>query len=184
MAALVAAALAQTTDRSAWLAARLGDRFEGRRAAVIAGLAAALIVVNAIAAVAARLVAPLLTPNASALLLALALVSAGGAALVRPKPPRLKDARAGALIASLAGALALGIGDRTQFITFALAARTPLPVLAAVGATLGGLAILIPAALAGERARAALPEAAIRLGAAAVLLLWGVIAALGALRLI
>ena len=182
MAALVAALLTQATDRSAWLAARLGSRFD-KPATIIVGLVLALAIVNAIAAAGAVLIAPMLTPNARALLLALALVSAGGAALARPKPPA-ETFRGGALIAALAGGLALGIGDRTQFITFALAARTPIPALAAIGATIGGLAVVIPAALAGEPGRAALPERAIRLPIAMLLLAAGVIIGLGALRLI
>jgi putative Ca2+/H+ antiporter (TMEM165/GDT1 family) len=183
MAALVAALLTQATDRTAWLAAKLGDRFASR-GAVIIGLAVALIAVNAIAALGATLVAAMLTPNAAALLLALALVSAGAAALIAPKAPKIEDARTGALIASLAGALALGIGDRTQFITFALAARTPIPALAAIGATLGSLAVIVPSVLAGERGRAMLPQSAIRLVIAALLLAAGAIIGLGALRLL
>ena len=58
MAALVAALLTQATDRSAWLAARLGDRFERRWSAII-GLVLALAIVNAIAAAGAPLVAPI-----------------------------------------------------------------------------------------------------------------------------
>jgi putative Ca2+/H+ antiporter (TMEM165/GDT1 family) len=182
MAALVAALLTQASDRGVWLAARLGDRFE-RRWTAIAGLVLALIVVNAIAAAGAMLVAPMLTPNAGALLLALALLSAGGAALFRPKPPA-GAFRGGAFVASLAALLALGIGDRAQFITFAIAARTPIPALAAIGATLGGLAVLAPAMLAGERACARLPERAIRLPIAGVLLVAGAVIGLGALRLL
>ncbi|HEU4959656.1 MAG TPA: TMEM165/GDT1 family protein [Sphingomonas sp.] len=182
MAALVAAALAQATDRSAVLAARLGDRF-ARPGAALAGLALALVVVNAIAAAGAVLVAPILTPNAKALLLALALLSAGGAALFKPKPPK-GEARGGAFVAGLAGGLALGLGDRAQFITFALAARTPIPELAAAGAVLGGLAAIVPSLLLGERGRARLPEPAIRLTIAAVLIVAGAVAGLSALRLL
>lgn len=182
MAALVAALLTQVTDRGVWLAARLGDRFE-RRWTAIAGLVLALAIVNAIAAAGAVLITALLTPNARALLLALALLSAGGAALFKPGPPA-ETFRGGAFVATLAAMLALGIGDRTQFITFALAARTSLPALPAVGATLGGLAALIPATLAGERAYARLPERAIRLPIAAILLIAGAVIGLGALRLL
>ena len=136
MAAFVAALLVQATDKTAWLAAKLGTRFESPGSTIVA-IAIALIVVNALAAFGAVLIAPMLTPNAKALLLAFALVSAGASSLFALKPPKVSDARAGAFIASLAGALALGLGDRAQFITFALAARTPLPALAAIGATLG-----------------------------------------------
>jgi len=182
MAALVAALLAQASDRGVWLAARLGDRFD-RHWTSVAGLVIALVGINAIAAAGATLIAPMLTPNASALLLALALISAGGAALFAPKPPA-ETFRGGAFIASLAALLALGIGDRTQFITFALAVRTPIPALAAIGSTLGGLVILVPAMLAGERAYRGLPNRAIRLPIAALLLIVGAIVGLGALRLL
>lgn len=182
MAALVAALLTQASDRGPWLAARLGDRFE-RRMTAIAGLIIALMIVNAIAAAGATLIAPLLVPNAKALLLALALASAGGAALFRPKPPG-ESFRGGAFVASLAALLALGIGDRSQFITFALAARTPIPALAAIGATLGSIAILVPAMLIGERAYRRLPQRAIRLPIAAILLIAGLVIGLGALRLL
>lgn len=182
MAALVAALLTQASDRGPWLAARLGDRFE-RRVTAIAGLVIALTIVNAIAATGATLIAPLLVPNAKALLLALALASAGGAALFRPKAPA-ETFRGGAFLASLAALLALGIGDRSQFITFALAARTPIPALAAIGATLGSIAILVPAMLIGERAYTRLPQRAIRLPIAAVLLIAGLVIGLGALRLL
>ncbi|TPG41343.1 hypothetical protein EAH79_09720 [Sphingomonas koreensis] len=183
MAALVAALLTQASDRTAWLAAMLGTRF-AKPATTIVAIAIALAVVNAVAAIGAALIAPILTPNAKSLLLAFALLSAGGAALFTIKPPKVSDARAGAFVASLAGALALGLGDRTQFITFALAARTPIPALAAIGATIGALVIVVPSVLAGEAGRAALPVTAIRIAAAALLLIVGVIAGLSALRLI
>lgn len=183
MAAFVAALLVQATDKTAWLAARLGTRFESPGSTIVA-ITIALILVNALAAVGAVLIAPMLTPNAKALLLAFALVSAGASSLFALKPPKVSDARAGAFIASLAGALALGLGDRAQFITFALAARTPLPALAAIGATLGGLVVTVPAVLAGEPGRAAIPFTPIRLTVAVLLLLAGAISGLGALRLI
>ena len=182
MAALVAALLTQASDRGPWLAARLGDRFE-RRPTAIAGLVIALVIVNALAAAGAMLIAPLLVPEAKKLLLALALVSAGGAALFHPKAPA-DTFRGGAFVATLAALLALGIGDRSQFITFALAARTPIPALAAIGATLGSIAILIPAMLIGERAYTRLPQRAIRLPIAAIMLIAGLVIGLGALRLL
>src|SRR3546814_16188932 len=96
---------------------------------------------------------PMLTPEARALLLALALVSAGGAALFKAKAPdALPDSWLGAFATGLLALLALGIGDRTQFVPFALAARTPIPALAFVGAPLGLLAVTVPAPLKLGRA--------------------------------
>src|SRR3546814_16782780 len=79
--------------------------------------------------------------------------------------------------------LALGIGDRTQFVTFALAARTPIPALAFVGATLGSLAVTIPAALMGEAAWCRLPLGAIRIVCCAVLAVAGLLIGMDAHRL-
>lgn len=182
MAALVAALLTQASDRNAWVAARLGDHFNRRASATIA-LVAGLAIVNAIAALGAQLVAPLLNHNAAALLLSLALISAGGSALVRPKAPP-DEFRGGAFIATLAAVLAAGIGDRMQFITFALAAGTPLPVLAAVGATLGSAVVLIAAMMSGERAYKHLPGQAIRLPIAGLLFAAGAVIGLQAIRLL
>jgi putative Ca2+/H+ antiporter (TMEM165/GDT1 family) len=183
MAALVAALLTQATDKTCWLAAKLGTRFE-RPVTILVAITIALAIVNAAAAFSATLIAPVLSPNAKSLLLAFALISAGASSLFALKPPKLSDARAGAFVASLAGALALGLGDRSQFITFALAARTPLPALAAIGATIGGLAVIVPSVLAGEPGRAALPFTPIRITVAILLLLAGAISGLSALRLI
>src|SRR3546814_10157199 len=86
MAALVAALFAEASDRTPWCAALLGSRF-ARPVPVIAALVIAIVVINGLGAVAGALIGPMLTPEARALLLALALVSAGGAALFKAKAP-------------------------------------------------------------------------------------------------
>ena len=101
------------------------------------------------------------------------------------KPPdRLAGWRIGAFATSLFGIAILAFGDRTQFITAALAARSPAPALAAVGATLGALVVNVAAILAGEGARRKLPLAAIRIAIAILFLITGAMLALSALRLI
>jgi putative Ca2+/H+ antiporter (TMEM165/GDT1 family) len=184
MAALVAALLTQASDRTAWCAAMLRDRY-ARPGVVIAALAIAIALINGIGAAAGWLIGPVITPEAKALMLALALVTAGGSVFFRMSAPdALPDSRFGAVATSLLALLALGLGDRTQFITFALAARTPMPVLAWAGATIGALAVTMPAALAGEQAWRALPLRAIRIACCGVLLAAGLIIGLGALRLL
>ena len=184
MAALVAAALAQIGDRPAWLAAILSDRYRapGR---VIAAAALALLAAGLLAALAGSLLAPRLTPEAKQLFLALALLfqSAGAVFPVRP-PERLAGWRLGALPTSLLGLFILAFGDGVQFIVLALAARATLPWLAAIGATLGSLAVIGPAALLGEAQWAALPLATLRriIGALFVVAALGL--GLSALRLI
>src|SRR3546814_4106095 len=54
-------------------------------------------------------------------------------------------------------------GDKTQFITAALAARYDSFALTALGAAAGVTAVSIPAALLGDRLQAAVPLRAIRI---------------------
>lgn len=183
MAALVAAFLIHATDRTAWLAGKLGARTP-----VVCGMALAVAATNALAALGGAWLAPEMSPNARDLLLALALLASGIGAFWSLKPPRTNE-RIGMFLAGFVGAATLALGDRTLFVTLALAARaTPSalagPALAGFGATLGALAIVIPAALLGERGRRKLPVTAIRIGIGVVLTVAGTIQALGALRLI
>ena len=186
MAAYVAALLAQASDRTPWLTAILSTRY-AKPGAVIAGTVIAIALINTVGAIGGAIIGPRITPNAQSLLLALALVSAGGSALVPIKvPDRLSGwlARFSAAATSLLGVAILGLGDRTQFITAALAARSPAPMLAAVGATLGALVVNVPAIIAGESARAKLPLTAVRITIGVLFLIVGVMTAASALRLI
>ena len=90
----------------------------------------------------------------------------------------------GAFASTLFAIGLLSFGDRMQFITATLAARSTTPALAAVGATLGTLAVIVPAILLGERTLRKVPTGVIRITAAALLAVAGTIQALGALRLI
>lgn len=183
MAALVAAALAQVGDHPVWLAAILADRY--KPFAVITAAALALVAAAGIAATAGALLAPMLTPGAAQLLLALALAAQGGGALLSVKPPeRLGDWRLGGFATSLLGLFILFFGDGVQFIVLALSARSGAGWLAAGGAAIGSLAVIAPAALLGERAWLGLPLRPLRLGIAALFLLIAAVLALGALRLI
>jgi putative Ca2+/H+ antiporter (TMEM165/GDT1 family) len=184
MAAFVAALLAQASDRTPWLTAILSTRF-ARPGAVMLGTAIALAAGNAVAAIGGALVGPRLSPNAQALFLALALLSAGGSALFPIKSPNpLSSWRIGPFLTSLFGVLILAFGDRSQFITVAVASRTPAPALAAVGATLGALVVNVAAILTGEDARRKLPLGAIRIAIAVVFIIAGAIIGLSAARLI
>ncbi|OYY65000.1 TMEM165/GDT1 family protein [Sphingomonas sp. 28-62-11] len=185
MAAFVGALLCQASDRTAWLSAILGDRYQKPWAMIVAA-AVALALGNALGAVAGTLMAAIMTPNARALFLALALLSAGSTALFALKSPdRMAGWRIGAFGTTLVALLAIGVGDRTQFLTAAIAARTPIAApFAAIGATLGSLAVIVPAILAGERDYRALPHRPIRIAIGLVLVLTGVMFGLVALRLI
>lgn len=129
------------------------------------------------------LVAPLLTPNAKQLLLALALGFAALGSLGRLKSPdRLEGWRLGGAATAFIGIFILALGDSTQFLTFAISARSGW--LAAVGATFGAFAVALTAALLGEQAWRRLPLAVVRIGFGLLALGAAAISAASALRLI
>ncbi|USU04514.1 TMEM165/GDT1 family protein [Sphingomonadaceae bacterium OTU29THOMA1] len=184
MAALVAAALAQVGDRPAWLAAILGDRYRAP-GLVIAMAALALLGAGLLAAALGALLAPQLTPEAKQLFLAMSLLFQGGGALFPVKAPdRLAGWRIGAAATSLIGLFILAFGDGVQFVVLALAVRAELPWMAAVGAMLGSLAVVVPAVVLGERGWTALPLVAMRRTIAALFIVAAIWLGLGALRLI
>lgn len=101
------------------------------------------------------------------------------------KPPdRLDGWRLGAFATAALGLFVLAFGDGVQVIVLALAARSGSPWGAGVGATLGSLAVLIPAGLLGERTWTAVPLGSVRRGIGVVCVATGIVLALGALRLI
>ncbi len=185
MAALVAALLTQASDRTPWLTAVLSTRF-AKPGAIILGAAIALTAGNGIAAALGAYLAPRIPLAGRDLMLALTLVSAGGSALF---PIKLKDRlggwKIGAFLTSLLGVATMAAGDRAQFITFALGARSPdAAILAAIGATIGALAVNIPAILLGEAWYKALPMTPIRVTIGILFLSVGSIVGLGAIGLI
>lgn len=161
----------------------LGDRYRSAWP-VLTGLTAAHVLAAALAAIGGWLVAPMLTPNASALLLAVALMFAGIAAMWRGKAPDPRDRRRlGPFGTSALGGGMLAVGDRTAFIIFALAARGPSPALTALGAAIGAVVLAGLALSGGERGWIRLPLHAISIAAGSMLLATGLVLALGALRL-
>ena len=184
MAAVVAAACAQVGDRTAWLTTILADRY--RKILLVVVMAALAVGIAAVGAtVAGVLLAPRLTPEARQLLLALALIVQGGEALFRTKSPgRLNGWKLGAAATSLVGVLALAVGGGLPFIVLAIAARSTMPWLAPVGATIGSLAVIVPAVMLGESGWLALPLRATRISIGVLFLIVGLTIALGAMGLI
>ena len=181
MAALVAALLIRATDTSADLTAIVADRSK-RMAAILIGAAVALAVTQAVAAISGLLVAPHLTPNAARLLFAFSLLMAGGGALW-PRKPVDPGTLGRPLITVTSKLIAGGLGDRTMFATFAVAAGG-VPALAGVGGFIGGFVVLAAAAVAGETLWAARQRRAIDRTIGGVLMIAGAWLALSALRLI
>lgn len=171
--ALIAALLAECGDRTQLLGCALGHRYRSA-AAVIAGIALAAGINAALAAAAGGAAAALVDHRALRLLTGLSLVLAGVGALFRPKPaPDLSGWRLGAFASSAGSFLILAFGDKTQFVTAAIAGASDRPVFAGIGSAMGVTIANVPAVILGERWPALVPLRAIRLAAGAALAVAG-----------
>jgi len=171
--AFIAALLAGIADRPARLAALLGTG-----SGVWAGFAIGTALAIALSVAGGIVVAPLLASNARSLILGIALVAAGAGALwmraVRvQRGPRPFAAATGGFV----------LGDGTGFLAFALAVKGSAPVLAGVGAFAGAMTLVSAAATLGP-GWGRLPLRTLGRVAGALLIVTGLIVALGALRLV
>ena len=179
----VAAALAEWGDRTQLFVIVLAGRF-ARPGAILAGLAVAALANGLIAAVGGVFVHDLINTRALSLLVALALLMAGAGSLIRRRPPDLAARwRTGAFVTAAVSLFLLEIGDKTQFLTFALAGRFDSVALTAAGATAGILIANAPAAVLGGTLARTAPVQAIRYAIAALFLVTGCWVAVKALEL-
>ena len=180
----IAAALAEYGDKTQLLTVALVASCR-RPWPVLAGLAAAALTSSLVAAYAGQLIHASIVLRAASLFLALALLYAGVAGLIGNKPP--KPVIAGRMPVALVAficLLASEMGDKTQFLTAALAAQYDSLLLAGFGATAGVLAANIPVLVLGDAFTDRVPLRAIRIGAAMLFLLGGAVVAVNALRLV
>lgn len=180
--AFVSAFLAEWGDKTQLLVALLAAR-SGRPGHVLAGLLLAAIASSTVAAFAGALIGPTITIRAMSLMVALALLFASAAGLFRRAAPSIGSGRTPVFLAALLLCLAAEMGDRTQFLTFALAGRFDSPALAAAGAAAAIVAAALPAAWLGEKLTSVVPLRAIRIGSAALFIVAGFVVAVHALRL-
>ncbi len=181
--AFVAGALAEFGDKTQLLVAALAARY-GQWRQILAALFLALLVSNCLAAIAGVLVAGLVTIRAMTLLVALSLLFAGVAGLVRRRPDPISESPVPLFVAATILFLAAEVGDRSQFLTFALAGRFDSAPLAAAGATVGSLLAAIPAARLGDALNEKAPVRAIRYTGAGLFLIAGFAVAMQALELV
>jgi putative Ca2+/H+ antiporter (TMEM165/GDT1 family) len=181
---LVAAFLAEWGDKTQLLVIALAARFQ-RPAAVFVAVMVAATANSALAALGGSLLNGFITLRAISLLVALALIFAGVAGLIRDKTPDMGATwRVGAFLTTLGCFFLLEFGDKTQFLTAALSAQYNEPVFAAAGASVGIAAANAPAAVLGDKLALALPLRRIRLGVGILFLLIGAFVAISALRLV
>ena len=173
-------ALAEIGDKTQLLSFVLAARLR-KPGAIIAGIFVATIANHALAGSVGVFLAGLVTQRWLPWLTGLSFIAFGLWAL-RPDAlgddPRLH--RAGAFVTTLIAFFIAEMGDKTQFATVALAARFDSLVLVVLGTTLGMMAANVPAVIVGEKLAKRLPLTAIRMLAAVVFIVTGVLTLLGA----
>ena len=180
----LAALLAEMGDKTQLLALALAIRYR-RPLPVLMGIGVAALANAMLAAAGGVLINGYITLRAISLLVAIALAFAGVAAFIRQKDESDMGStwKTGPFVTSAACFFLLEFGDKTQFLTVALAAQYDALALAAAGATLGILAANAPVVLLGERAKETIPLKPIRIGIGVLFLLAAFIVAINALRL-
>jgi len=180
----VAAALGEWGDKTQLLVIALAARYR-RPVPILAGVFVAALANSLIAAFGGSFVHDMIVLRSSSLLVAVALIYAGVAGLIRPKPyESAGTSRAGPFLVAAASFFVLEFGDKTQFLTFAVAARFDAFAFAAAGATAGIMMASMPAALMGDQLAKAAPLKGIRMGLGALFLATGLFVAVSALRLV
>lgn len=184
LASFVAVGLAEWGDKTQLLVLALVLR-HGRAGPILAGVALGALLSGGLAALAGIVLNGFITLRAISLLLAVALLLAGVGGLIRPQQPEL--ARPGTVspfLVAAAGVFIAEIGDKSQFLTGAIAAQFDSFYMAGFGAAAGTVVACLPVVLLGDRFAALVPARAIRTVIACLFLLVGVVVAVNALRLI
>lgn len=180
----LAAFLAEWGDPTQLLTIALVSRFPGDRRVSI-GITAAALANGLLSAYFGTLVAGYVNFRALTLLIALALLFAGFGMMLPVKPPKLASYGSNsALVVSFLGFGILAFGDKTQFVTMAIAASTHSLFLAGCASAAGIVLANVPAMILGDRLTTLLPIRALRIGAATLLALAGCICVISALQLV
>jgi len=177
----VAAFLGEWGDKTQLIVALLAATTR-RPLQVFAGLVLAALLSNAVAAAAGVWIAATINIRAMTLMTALALLFAGISGLI-PRKAKESVAARWTLPAAFILCLAAEMGDRTQFLTFALAGRFDSAPLAAAGATAGILAACLPALALADRFTTTVPLRGIRWTVAGLFLVAGFVVGVNALQL-
>lgn len=165
------------------LFAQLGKRF-GNGPALWGGLLTATGANAAIAALAGSLIVPMLTPEARALFLALAL-AAGALPLMRKAvlSDSLARWRIGAFPTAALGLFILGFGESPTFLVAGIAVAHADPWMAGIGGGLGSAAACIVLSVAPFPDPLPRPASLIRWGVAFTIFIVAFLMAMSALRL-
>ncbi len=171
-------ALAEIGDKTMLLAIILAARFK-KPLPIIAGIFAATIVNHALAAWAGATIAGLLEGYWFQLAVGLGFVAMAIWTLVPDKIDDDADSAVppyGIFLTTVIAFFMAEMGDKTQIATVALGARFHAVELVAIGTTLGMMIANVPAVFLGDRITRIVPLKYMRLAAAAIFLILGVLA--------
>jgi putative Ca2+/H+ antiporter (TMEM165/GDT1 family) len=173
-------ALAEIGDKTQLLALLLAAKFR-RPVPIILGILVATLANHALAGLVGSWITSVIAPDTLRWILGISFIAMAIWALVPDKAndAKFRASRLGIFGTTLIAFFLLEMGDKTQVATVALAARYDSLIAVVAGTTLGMMIANVPAVLIGEAAARKLPLRAIRIVAAAIFLLLGVIALLG-----
>ena len=177
-------AIAEIGDKTQLLALIFAARFRAP-VSVIAGIFVATVLNHALAAFAGTLIADWLTPQFLAWVLAASFLLMGAWALVPDEAPSDEAAQAparyGPFLATAIAFFLVEMGDKTQIATIALGARYEALILVALGTTLGMMIANVPIVFFGEALAKRMPARTMRLAAACIFIILGLMGVASAL---
>jgi len=174
-------AIAEIGDKTQLLAIVLAAKFR-KPVPIILGILAATLLNHAAAATLGFLISKWLTGRIFQIIVGVAFIAMAAWALVPDKEDEgaLNRSKGGVFLTTLVSFFFVEIGDKTQIATSLLAARFHEIALVTAGTTLGMMAANIPAVLLGEAATKVAPLHIVRIVAAAIFAIMGVLALLNA----
>jgi putative Ca2+/H+ antiporter (TMEM165/GDT1 family) len=179
LASTLLVAFAEIGDKTMLLAIILAARFRAPWP-IIAGIFAATIVNHALAAWAGSAISGLLDGYWFRLAIAGGFIAMAVWTLIPDKidegAEAGKTARHGVFLTTVIGFFVAEIGDKTQIATVALGARYHSVELVAIGTTLGMMIANVPAVFLGDRITRIIPLRIMRIAAAAIFVILGLLA--------
>ncbi len=177
---VAAIALGELGDRTQLLALVLSTRLR-RPFAIILGILVATLANHLLAAWLGQWAGSLLRPQLLRLILGLSFLVLAVWVLVPDKPEAASETHSGygAFLLTLWTFFLAEMGDKTQLLAMSLAARFHDLLLVVGGTTVGMMLVNVPTVLLAERVTRALPLRWIRLGAAGLYAVLGVVTLLG-----
>ena len=173
-------ALAEIGDKTQLLALVLAARFRAPLA-VLLGILTATLANHLLAGAAGTLLAAYISPAVMRWALALSFFATAAWMFVPEREPQgeARASRFGAYGSTVVSFFIAEIGDKTQLVTVALAAKYQALLAVVCGTTLGLLLANIPVVLLGGAAARRLPVVLVQRVAAAVFVVLGVLTLLG-----